>query len=134
MGGWSALKAMRKAKAYVKGDERILGDSDFVDRVLEQSMEAHERRYRLESQGMNVDNVAERVAQLLGMTVDEVWSQGKHRRVVAARSLLCFWAVRELGITMASLARRLDMSSTAISKSVSRGAQLVEYKKYELMG
>ena len=30
-GGWDALKELRKIKAYMKGGERILDDSDFVD-------------------------------------------------------------------------------------------------------
>ncbi len=30
-GGWSAVKALRKANALQKGDERILGDGDFMD-------------------------------------------------------------------------------------------------------
>jgi hypothetical protein len=31
MGRWAAVKALRKAKVYMKGDERILGDSDFAE-------------------------------------------------------------------------------------------------------
>jgi putative transposase len=30
-GGWSMIKAIRKDKVHLKSDERILGDSDFVD-------------------------------------------------------------------------------------------------------
>ena len=48
-GGWKALKALKKAKLHLKSDERILGDSDFVARVLAQSQEAFERRYALQS-------------------------------------------------------------------------------------
>ena len=33
-GGWGVLKAMSKARIHLKGDERILGDSDFVKEVL----------------------------------------------------------------------------------------------------
>ena len=33
-GGWSAIKAQRIAKIYQKGDERILGDGDFVEQIL----------------------------------------------------------------------------------------------------
>ena len=29
-GGWSTVKALRKANAHVKSDDRILGNSDFV--------------------------------------------------------------------------------------------------------
>ena len=31
MGRWAAVKALRKAKVYMKGDERILGDCDFAE-------------------------------------------------------------------------------------------------------
>jgi len=41
MGGWAAVKALRKTKAYIKGDERILGDSDFAEQVLGQAQEAY---------------------------------------------------------------------------------------------
>jgi len=34
LGGWSAVKSMRRLRDHVKGDERILGDSDFVVSVL----------------------------------------------------------------------------------------------------
>ena len=34
VGGWAAAKALRRANALQKGDERILGDGDFVDTVL----------------------------------------------------------------------------------------------------
>jgi hypothetical protein len=33
-GGWSAIKDQRIAKIYQKGDERILGDGDFVEQIL----------------------------------------------------------------------------------------------------
>jgi putative transposase len=39
-GGWSAVKALRKAGAVQKGDERILGDGDFVESVLSEAKEA----------------------------------------------------------------------------------------------
>ncbi len=42
-GGWSAVKALRKAKVHLKGDERILGDSDFVLQVLKTANEALEQ-------------------------------------------------------------------------------------------
>ncbi len=47
VGGWTALKALRKAKVYTKGDERILGDSDFVQQVLETADEQFERKFKL---------------------------------------------------------------------------------------
>jgi hypothetical protein len=50
------------------------------------------------------------------------------------RSLLCFWAVSELGMSFRELARRLEMSSSGVRFSVERretiarknGLQLIE--------
>jgi len=57
----------------------------------------------------------------------------KHRETVQARSLLCNWAVRELGVTMILLSRRLDLSVTAIGKAVIRGEGLAKANKYSLI-
>ena len=35
LGGWAAAKAMRGDVERIKGDERILGDGNFVQSVLE---------------------------------------------------------------------------------------------------
>jgi len=39
--------ALQKGEGRLKGDERILGDSDFVMKMLEQCEEGLQRRYRL---------------------------------------------------------------------------------------
>ena len=92
---------------------------DFVERVFATANEAMERKYDLESRGFTLDKVAARVAEVLGMKPEDVWAVGRYRHIVEARSLLCYWAVRELGITMSSLARKLNFSSGCqqISKS-----------------
>lgn len=133
-GGWSALKALRSAKVFEKGDERILGNGDFVETVLSSANETMERKYDIQSRGYTVDKVAARVAEVLGIKQEEVWVAGKHRKTVQARGLLCFWAVRELGVTMTSLSRRLNISVQSISKSVIRGENLVNDRKYSLTG
>ena len=61
-----------------------------------------------------------------------MWSKGKYRHIVAARSLLCVWAVRELGMSATSLAPKFDVSATAIGKSVLRGEAMARKKEFEL--
>ena len=51
IGGWSVLKGFRKAGIRVKGDERILGDSDFVENVLKAAEEEFEQKYELRAKG-----------------------------------------------------------------------------------
>jgi putative transposase len=50
-----------------------------------------------------------------------------------ARSLLCYWAVRELGIQMSSLAKKIRISMPAVSASVTRGGKIVEKKECSLL-
>jgi putative transposase len=42
-GGWSALRIMRQGESRIKGDERILGQGDFVETVLKSAHENLDR-------------------------------------------------------------------------------------------
>jgi len=66
LGGWSEVKRLgRNGRERVKGDERILGDTQFVLQILEQANERLERRYELASRGWDETRVARRVARHL---------------------------------------------------------------------
>jgi len=132
-GGWAAVKAMRKAKIFQKSDERILGDGDFVEQVLSAAQEQMERKYMLMAQGYDLDKIVERISSLMNLEPSEIWAAGKVRRRVAARSLLCYWAVRDLGISMAELSRQLNLSLSGISLSVKRGEKIAQDKDYKLL-
>ena len=130
LGGWDEVKAQRRQRAAMKGDERILGDSAYVDKVLRAANERLQSKYQLKALGLDMDRVAERVAGLLGLPVEAVWAAGKQRQTVEARSLLCYWSVRHLGVSMFSLARRLGISPTSVSRSVVRGEELAKQREY----
>jgi len=49
-GGWSAVKAMRRVQDHMKSDERILGDGDFAQSVLDEAKERLEERSMLQAQ------------------------------------------------------------------------------------
>jgi REP element-mobilizing transposase RayT len=89
-GGWSMVKTLRKASARIKGDERILGDGDFVEKVLKGAEEKLERKYKFEAEGYDFDWVVRHVARLLGMEPPDVLARGKYRQTVKARSLVCY--------------------------------------------
>ena len=130
VGGWAAAKALRKANALQKGDERILGDGDFVETVLSEANEAYERKYRLKAKGFDVDTVAQKAAQVVGIEPSQVWLSGKNSKVVQARSLLCYWATSELGVSQAWLSKKLKLSQPAISLSVARGRSIANKNNY----
>jgi len=131
-GGWSALKTLRRAKSYIKGDERILGDSEFVLQSLKQSEEQLERKYKIRTQGYDLSKIGRRVADVLGISTDQVFAAGKSRPTVRARSLLCYWAVREAGMTMTSISKELNICPSAVSQSVQRGEQIAKEREFRL--
>jgi hypothetical protein len=131
-GGWSALKAYRQQKIHVKGDERILGDSDFVDSVLEEQNERLEQRYRIQMQGYDFNKIVDRVAAIFEFKPQEVLSNVKQRKRVKARSVLCYWAVNELEMTGTAVGRRLKMSKSAVSRAVARGEKIAAEMKLQL--
>jgi REP element-mobilizing transposase RayT len=131
-GGWAAVKTLRATGSFQKGDERILGDSEFVENALRNSEEKLERTSRLALEGFDFDRVVERVAELLEVSADEVLSVGRKRQTVTARRLLCFWAASELGLSQVWLARRLRISQPAVSAAVESGRKLAAEKHYTL--
>lgn len=133
LGGWHAFKALDRTDIHLKSDERILGDSDFVEEVLKKAKEQLDRQYRLKATGFNLDQVARRVAELIGVEYEDVWGKGKHPQTVKARSLLCYWSVRELGISATKLARRIGISQPAISQSVKRGEAIAKENGLKLI-
>ncbi|MBK5102538.1 MAG: hypothetical protein JJE15_16395 [Desulfobacteraceae bacterium] len=133
MGGWAAVKALRGSGEYQKGDERILGDGDFVDEVLSQAEEQLEERYRLQAEGYGLKKLIERVGQLVGMSPEEITEGGKERRKVEARSILCYWATDRLGISQMELAKRFKLTQPAVSQAVRRGKDLVKSQLYSLL-
>ncbi|MFO7965147.1 MAG: transposase [Desulfobacterales bacterium] len=132
-GGWSALKNLRKTKVYIKGDERILGDGDFVQQSLGRANEKMESKYRLRAQGYNLEKIAQRVSEVFDIPIENVFAAGKNRETVQARSLLCYWAVKECGMAMVVLAKRFEISSTAVGQSILRGERIATEKGLSLM-
>jgi putative transposase len=132
LGGWTEAREVVKRGVHIMSDERILGDSDFVDSIISQSDEHYERSYRVRRQGYDLDRIALRVSELLGMKPDEVFSKGRQDRKVKARSLLCFWAARELGLPHTALAKKLEMSLANVGFSVERGESIAKEGNYSL--
>lgn len=124
--GWGELKSLKHLKAHRKGDERILGDSAFVQSVLEHSKESFERSYRLKSSGYTIDMVLRRAAELFDVPIKAITSGGKQPERVKARSLVAYWAVRELGMNGTLVGRKIGLSQSAVSRAVQRGEQLSE--------
>jgi chromosomal replication initiation ATPase DnaA len=77
--------------------------------------------------------IAERVAEVLNMGRDEVLAKGRQNRKVKARSILCFWGARELGMSLTALARILGMSIAGVGFAVERGELIAKNGNFNLI-
>jgi hypothetical protein len=131
-GGWAGVKDLRDAGDCQKGDERILGDGDFVTQVLRDAEENYARKYRLKAKGWELEHVLDRITELLHVSREEVLDSSKVRLRVEARGLLCYWATKELNITQIYLAERLAITQSAVSRAVRKGEALMRRGQYSL--
>jgi len=91
------------------------------------------RKYRLEAEGYDFNMVVDRVAHLMSLKREEVLSPGTYKKVVEARSVVCYWAKREIGISQGVLSQKFGISQPAISMAVKRGEQVVNKHNFSLL-
>lgn len=133
VGGWQSVASLRQAGAHLKSDERILGDSGFVESVLNAAQERHVTRSACMEKGLDLENVAKLAAKVMELDVAELWAGGKHPTRVQARSLFCYWAVREMNLSATELAGKLNLSQPSVSRAVQRGEKLARENGWQLI-
>lgn len=135
LGGWRAIKRSGlKTIGRVKGDDRILGDSEFVMEMLKEADEKFDRYYELKQLGYNLESVEDRVCRIYNLSVGDIYSKSREKVKAQARGLFCYWAVRELGYSMLEMARRLGMSQPGVVYAVKRGERIAAERELTLPG
>jgi hypothetical protein len=129
LGGWAEVKKLRiKGQDRMKGDERILGDGDFVMDILSEANERMDRRYELKSLGYDLDKLEKRILEIYPIEREDLYSKSREKIRSEARGVFCYWAVRELGVAGARLARRFKMTQAGVGYAVRRGEKIVKEK------
>ena len=124
-GSWAEVK---KSSERLKGDERILGDTSFVERIL-----SGERFSPRTAAGqVTLDDLASRVAGLYDISVENLRSKSRRSLTVEARSLFCFRAVRHNGFSAATVALFLNMTPPGVGYAVERGEEIAREKGHGL--
>ncbi len=121
-GGWESVKLLRKEHEVRIGDERILGDSDFVESVLRSDILKINKQTDWQKKGWDIERLAIRVCDYCDIKPVELLQKGRQNAVSTAKSLICFWAMNELGLSSTELVAYLGVSQPAISKATKRGA------------
>jgi REP element-mobilizing transposase RayT len=122
-GGWEGLKRLRKEHVRCIGDERILGDSDFVKRALAQDTLSIEKGTQRIQAGWDLDRLIRRVCLYCGVKEEQLAQKARANDLSLAKALICFWGSRELNLSLREIAHRLAISQPATSQWVKRGRE-----------
>ena len=78
------------------------------------------------------DDMAQRASNLYDIPPKHLRNGSRRSRLVEARSLFCFWAVRYGGFPAARVAAFLSMTPPAVGYAVERGDVVARDKGYAL--
>ncbi|MDD5132042.1 MAG: transposase [bacterium] len=133
-GGWEGVLLLKKAKERWQGDERILGDGDFVSQILKISEEELERKEKLRREGWTLDKLAERVCELMSIKKDELLRRSRLNNISRGRALFSYWASKELGVSGQEIAKYMGISNGPVSKGIRQGEKIAKnYKLKDIM-
>ena len=119
-GGWSAVKAMRQSGEGEKGDERILGSGDFVDRLLAEAEEKIRRQLPSNALERRARKVVDDMCANHEVNKEVLASGNRRRQYSRVRAELAQVLTEEVGLTLAECARQLGVTTSAIAQMLNR--------------
>jgi putative transposase len=127
-GGVRALRCSESSNQGWVSDERILGGSEFVRSVI--TKEAETKPVKRDSDVL--PKLIGRIAARLSLSLLEVTSGARHHRIVEARDLISYAAVRGYGLSLADIARALEVSKQSILRGLGKGEEVLRLKGWNL--
>ncbi len=120
-GGWEAVQYLRKEHEARIGDERILGDSAFVESVLKMDKLPLDQKTHWQRKGWDLAKLISKVCIYIGILPKDIIKKGRQNDISDAKSLICYWGTQVLGLSSTAIAIGLSIGQPSISKASKRG-------------
>jgi hypothetical protein len=120
-GGWKAVIALRRGREGYASDERILGDSEFVETIREEVEKAENARVRGRWHSLATIDLIKMVCVAEGIPMARLLGAGRARSVSRARQGIAFLWVEVLGNSGRALARDLNVRPESIYYAAKQG-------------
>ena len=117
-GDWSRVLSLRAKGEEVESDARILGSGDFVQEIMREADEQSARRMSERKKRGQAAEIIRKMCQEAGVAEEELRSGGQRRRVSGVRRKIAYRLSRELGLSLAEIARHLGVGTSAIAMSI----------------
>lgn len=120
LGGWSQVVSLRKSKGGALCDERILGQDEFVERIINETDQRIKWQLPIDERKANAQKRVREVCEEDGVFIEELKGGSRRGNVSEIRIKLAVELVTAHGLTLAETARQLGISTSAVSKILSR--------------
>ena len=119
-GGWSAVKAMRRSGERELSDERILGNGEFVERILKEADAKIRYQLPVKEHHEKIDEWIAKICKDEKVCLEELRGGSRRKEVSRVRGQIAIGLVKEHGVALAEVARRIGVCTSAISKIIRR--------------
>jgi REP element-mobilizing transposase RayT len=123
LGGWSAVKAMRRSGECELSDDRILGSGEFVERIIKEAEAKIRFQLPVSMNHQKINEYMTKICKNKKVSLDELKGGSRRKEVSGVRSRIAIELVKGRGIALAEVARRVGVSTSAISKIIKRAGQ-----------
>lgn len=120
LGGWSAVRAMRRTGDRESSDERILGSGEFVERIIKEA--ETKIKYQLPDleHHHKIKELITKKCQDANISPEELKAGSRRSEISCVRAQIAIGLVKIHGVALAEAARQLGVSTSAISKIIKR--------------
>ena len=123
-GEWSSAGGPRRRGERESTDERILGSGEFVERILKETDARMMRQQGLKNIKRQAERVVVEGCKKLGVSVTELRSGGRRGVTAQVRAEIARRLVEDYGLTLAEVARQVGISTSGVSKLLSRSLSI----------
>ena len=120
LGGWSAVKAMRRSGDRELSDDRILGSGDFVERIIKEAEAKIKYQLPVKEHHQKIDEFIAQICKSENVTMAELKAGSRRRAVSGVRTRIAIGLVKRHGVSLAEVARRVGVSTSGGAKILKR--------------
>jgi REP element-mobilizing transposase RayT len=120
LGGWAAVKSIRRRDLKQKGDERILGSGKFVEKLLAEAERKTKHQFTTLGLLEKAKAAMDDYCQQHDIEIDLIRSGSRAGRVPKHRAELAIKLVTQMGLSMAETGRQLGLSTSGVAQILRR--------------
>jgi putative transposase len=120
-GEWFAVRSQRRRKERDAFDERILGSGEFVERILKEADARMQRQTAVKKIKRRAERVVAEICRKNAVSLTELRSGSRRGRLPKVRVAIARGLIEDYGLPLAEVARQAGISTSGVSKILSRG-------------